>query len=59
MEHWQDYLEKLVSELGEDSPASDQQIVDHQKMKHESFMQKVIQDNLNLAGEIRGVQVNG
>lgn len=59
MEHWQDYLDKLVQEMGDESPADDETISKFSKIKRESFMKKVIQENSNLSGEIRGIQVNG
>lgn len=54
MEHWQDYLDKLVAEVGDHGDDG----YDSRK-KQEEFMKKVIEENMNLAGEIRGIQVNG
>lgn len=45
--------------MGDDSPADESTVQAHIKGKNDSFMKKVIEENLNISGEIRGVQVNG
>lgn len=52
-------MDNLVKDMGTDSPVDDKKLEEHMKGKHEKFMNKVIEENLNMSGEIRGVQVNG
>lgn len=56
MEDWQEYLIDLVKEMGKDRSDEMTQQLDEQSY---NFLRKIANHNVNMSGEVRGVQIGG